>query len=114
MSPIGKGSDVVRAMKELGVSPTPEETPRFKLMGADGWIRASSKPGKLGGHRKLKIYGRLDCPSALRFIARGQYTQHRVFFKDEATAIAAGFRPCAKCLPEKYKEWKSGSERSHP
>jgi methylphosphotriester-DNA--protein-cysteine methyltransferase len=78
----------------------------FKLMGADGWIRASSKPGKLGGHRKLKIYGRLDCPSALRFIARGQYTQHRVFFKDEATAIAAGFRPCAKCMTEEYKKWK--------
>jgi methylphosphotriester-DNA--protein-cysteine methyltransferase len=79
----------------------------FLLMGSDGWIRASKTPGKLGGHRQLKIYGRLDCPSALRFIAAGHYVKHRVFFKDEATAIAAGFRPCAKCLPEKYKEWKS-------
>jgi methylphosphotriester-DNA--protein-cysteine methyltransferase len=32
--------------------------------------------------------------------------RHRVFFADEATAIAAGYRPCAVCLPERYALWK--------
>ena len=61
--------------------------------------------GTLGGHRKTRIYGRLDCPSALRAIANGGYVEHRVFFADDA-AIAAGYRPCARCMPDKYREWK--------
>ena len=59
-----------------------------------------------GGHCKLKIYGRLDCPSALRYIAKGQYVQYRVFFKDEETAIAAGYGPCRGCMKAEYKRWK--------
>lgn len=78
----------------------------YRLLGADGKTYESTTPGLLGGHKKLKIYGRLDCPSALRFIAKGQYVKYRVFFKDEETAIAAGFRPCARCMPEEYKLWK--------
>jgi methylphosphotriester-DNA--protein-cysteine methyltransferase len=58
----------------------------------------SELPGTLGGNRRLKIYGRLDCPSALRWIARGHYVRHRVFFADEATAQAAGYRPCKVCM----------------
>jgi methylphosphotriester-DNA--protein-cysteine methyltransferase len=63
--------------------------------------------GTLGGHRRTKVYGRLDCPAALRAIARGGYVRHRVFFADEAEAVAAGFRPCAVCLPEAYARWKA-------
>jgi methylphosphotriester-DNA--protein-cysteine methyltransferase len=63
--------------------------------------------GTLGGHRKTRIYGRLDCPSALRAIERGGYVAHRVFFADEAAAITAGYRPCARCLPEKYRQWRA-------
>lgn len=83
----------------------------YKLLGADGKFYESATPGILGGHRKLKIYGRLDCPSALRAIAKGQYVKHRVFFNDEETAIAAGFRPCAKCMPQKYKLWKASQSK---
>ncbi|WP_409332335.1 Ada metal-binding domain-containing protein [Trujillonella humicola] len=64
-------------------------------------------PGTLGGYRPGRLYGRLDCPSALRNIADGHHTEHRVFFADEATALAAGYRPCARCLPVEYKQWKS-------
>lgn len=78
----------------------------YSLVGADGIPYQSSKPGTLGGHRRSKIYGRLDCPGALRWIARGHYVTHRVFFRDEETAIAAGYRPCAVCLSEQYREWK--------
>jgi methylphosphotriester-DNA--protein-cysteine methyltransferase len=52
------------------------------------------------------VYGRLDCPAALRAIARGGYVAERVFFRDEAHAKAAGFRPCGACLPAKYRAWK--------
>ncbi|WP_344659756.1 Ada metal-binding domain-containing protein [Catenulispora subtropica] len=78
----------------------------WTLLGTDGRPYESPTPGTLGGHRRLRIYGRLDCPSALRHIAAGRYVRHRVFFADEDTARAAGFRPCARCLPDRYKAWR--------
>ena len=78
----------------------------FTLIGPDGKPYQSAKPGALGGHRRSRIYGRLDCPAALRAIARGGYVKYRVFFRDERHARAAGFRPCAVCLPEKYRQWR--------
>jgi methylphosphotriester-DNA--protein-cysteine methyltransferase len=82
-------------------------TRTWTLIGADGLPYASDRPGTLGGHRRSKLYGRLDCPSARRAIARGGYVRHRVFFADEPTARAAGYRPCAVCLPEPYAAWKA-------
>lgn len=81
------------------------------LLGADGRPYQSPVKGQWGGHRGSRIYGRLDCPAALRAIARGGYVRHRVFFADEATAIAAGYRPCAVCCPERYRRWKSIQKR---
>ena len=85
-----------------------EQPKKYKLLGADGKIYLSDEKGTLGGNIKAKIYGRLDCPAALSSIKRwgDAYTKSRVFFKDEETAIAAGFRPCGTCMPEKYKAWK--------
>ena len=34
----------------------------YHLIDANGKPYESDTPGTLGGHRKLKIYGRLDCP----------------------------------------------------
>lgn len=79
----------------------------YRLIGADGHVHASPEPGTLGGHRSAKLYGRLDCRSALRSIAEGGYVPDRVFFADEATAVAAGYRPCAVCLPEAYDRWRT-------
>ena len=79
---------------------------RYTLIGADRVVYQSEQPGAIGGHRAARIYGRLDCPSALRAIDRGRYARHRVFFADEATAVAAGYRPCARCLPDRYRAWK--------
>ena len=80
----------------------------YKLIGPDGKPYESTTPGTLGGYNggKKQIYGRLDCPSALRWIAKGHYVEHRVFFADEPTAIAAGYRPCGICMKERYAEWK--------
>lgn len=78
----------------------------YRLLGPDRRPYDSPVPGTLGGHRRSRIYGRLDCSSALRALAAGGYRRHRVFFADEPAARAAGFRPCARCLPERYAAWK--------
>lgn len=83
------------------------ESKVYHLIGADGKLYESTEPGTLGGHKGLKIYGRLDCPSALRHIEKGNYVKHRVFFKDEETAIKAGYRPCYYCMREKYEKWQA-------
>lgn len=83
----------------------------WRLVGADGEAYASERPGTVGGHRRQRIYGRLDCPAARRAIARGGYVANRVFFADEAAAIAAGYRPCAVCLPDRHRKWKASSGR---
>jgi methylphosphotriester-DNA--protein-cysteine methyltransferase len=57
----------------------------------------------------MKIYGRLDCPAALRAISHGGYVRYRVFFVDEETAIAAGYRPCGACCKDRYRVWKDVS-----
>ncbi|WP_369251480.1 metal-binding protein [Streptomyces sp. R41] len=81
--------------------------PTYTLRGPDNKPCRSGTPGTLGGHRRGKLYGLLDCPSALCAMARGRYVRYRVFFADEGTAIAAGYRPCAVCLPAKYQRWKA-------
>ena len=72
----------------------------------------SATPGTFGGHKKLKIYGRLDCPSARKHLAKGQYAKNRVFFLTEEIASNAGYRPCAKCMPTEYKKWKAEYEEA--
>jgi hypothetical protein len=88
----------------------------YWLLGSDGQKYERSTPGTLGGNAKAKIYGQLDCRSALASIARyGEaYTQHRVFFADEEAAIGAGYRPCGNCLHPRYAEWKKTRESLQP
>ncbi len=85
----------------------PVPTRQYLLQGPDGQPYLSPVPGRFGGHRRGRRYGRLDCPAAARALARGGYVADRVFFADESTAIAAGYRPCAACLPSRYQSWKS-------
>ena len=82
----------------------------YVLLGPDGVPYPSVTPGTFGGSRRGRLYGRLDCPSALRAIARGRYAGQRVFFADEATAVAAGYRPCAVCLPREYARRRADTE----
>ena len=84
---------------------------QYRLLDECGNDYLSAEPGKLGGYRKSKVYGRLNCKSANRAIAKGGYVSQRVFFKDEETAIRSGYRPCSKCMPEEYAEWKTKSGR---
>ncbi|WP_305955141.1 Ada metal-binding domain-containing protein [Pseudomonas sp. R4-39-08] len=79
---------------------------RWKVMDSHGKPALSSKPGQFVGHKGSKIYGRLDCPAALRALSKGGYVKDRVFFIDEQTARLAGYRPCFRCMPASYREWK--------
>lgn len=81
-------------------------TRKYRLVGTDGQVTWSTTPGLVGGNRQSRIYGRLDCPSARRALDRGGYVAMRVFFVDEATALSAGFRPCAVCMSDAYRRWK--------
>jgi len=83
---------------------------QYRLIGADGQEFLSDVPGTLGGNRRRRIYGRLDCRSAVGALATG-YAKHRVFFADEATALAAGYRPCGTCMREEYRAWVEESMR---
>ncbi len=84
----------------------------YKLIDTNGEIYLSEISGIFGGNKKLKIYGQLDCYSALSTIKRfpGSYEKSRVFFADEKTALAAGYRPCGNCLREKYREYMADSQ----
>ena len=79
----------------------------WRLIGPDGKPYLSERRGTLGGHRRGRIYGRLDGPAALRAIARGGYVRDRVFFLSEEHAQSAGYRPCAVCMRAAYMAWKA-------
>ena len=82
----------------------------YRLTGADGHLHVSDTPGALGGNGRARIYGSLDCWNARAAMRRwpGVYETHRVFFRDEQTAIAAGFRPCGHCQRAAYRVWRAG------
>jgi hypothetical protein len=44
----------------------------YTLLGADGQPYESQVQGRWGGHRRSKVYGRLDCPSAAMSAADGE------------------------------------------
>jgi methylphosphotriester-DNA--protein-cysteine methyltransferase len=69
-----------------------------------GQLIGAIKRGEItyGGGKKAKIYGLLTCKAGKRGLKK-----HRVFFKDEAEALASGFRPCGCCMWPKYRAWKA-------
>ncbi len=93
-------------------------TKHFHLIGSNGEPYESPVPGELAGNRKLKTYGLLNCGlPACGFPDRGlppNQPKIRVFFADEASAIAAGYRPCGGCLPQRYQQWKQGPQSGEP
>jgi methylphosphotriester-DNA--protein-cysteine methyltransferase len=56
---------------------------------------------KVGGNKKLRIYGTLECSSGKRM-----KIENRVFFRTEHEALEQGYRPCGHCMTEKYRQWK--------
>ncbi|MCG7501908.1 metal-binding protein [Tenacibaculum sp. Mcav3-52] len=62
------------------------------------FLKIKNKEITLGGNRRLKIYGTLQCKSGKRM-----KTQNRVFFKSKKEAIENDYRPCGHCMTDKYK-----------
>jgi hypothetical protein len=59
------------------------------------------------------IICRLHFKSRRREIMQpGRYTE--LFFLDEATALAAGHRPCAECMRTRYDAYRHAWMRAHP
>ncbi|WP_262896687.1 Ada metal-binding domain-containing protein [Fulvivirga marina] len=56
---------------------------------------------RFAGNRKLKIYGTLDCASGKRM-----KMENRVFFVSEREAVELGYRPCGRCMREKFVFWQ--------
>lgn len=65
------------------------------------WNKVQYEEVTLGGNKKLKIYGRLDCRAGKRM-----KVENRVFFENETEAIHLGYRPCAICMRKEYLLWK--------
>jgi len=86
----------------------------YVLIGRDGKPYRSATKGTIGGYSRgsTRIYGELDCKNARAWMRLGHYVPFRVFFADEETALAAGFRPCGKCMPEKYLAWKEAQRHA--
>ena len=85
----------------------------YTLLGPDGPYESPHK-GTLGGYCADKPvdrkYGTMDCPAARSAMDKGGYVERRRFFADDATAIASKYRPCGRCMPERYNEWKAGGQ----
>jgi hypothetical protein len=96
--------------------------PRQNRVTPFGDIIASSARGTLMGNRgrlhderghiRRPFLGQrwIICRLALKdwwrpVMAPGQYTE--LFFLDEATALAAGHRPCAECQPERFEHFRA-------
>ena len=109
-----KKNSLVMEQISLFLWATPEELAEkpYFITNESNRQALSSVPGTLGGHKKLKIYGKLDCPSARKHLEKGQYAKNRVFFLSEEIAINAGYRPCAKCMPQEYRKWKAEQEEA--
>jgi methylphosphotriester-DNA--protein-cysteine methyltransferase len=73
------------------------------LRDADLRINIKKQIIRLGGNRKLKIYGTLHCRSGRRM-----KRENRVFFSSENEALRLGYRPCGKCMRTQYQQWKNG------
>ncbi|MEM9316106.1 MAG: Ada metal-binding domain-containing protein [Pseudomonadota bacterium] len=68
--------------------------------------KIASREIRLGGNKRLRIYGSLDCRSGKRM-----KRENRVFFTNEHEAIACGYRPCGNCMKAAYKQWRARAEQ---
>ena len=86
---------------------------RGTLMGNRGCIHeANGTLSKRRWARKQWVICKLEFAGRHRQImAPGRYTE--LFFLDEATALAAGHRPCAPCQRVRYEEYAAAWRETH-
>jgi hypothetical protein len=89
---------------------TPE---RGTLMGNRGLLHDDRGQIRRDWRLKRWIHCVLEFKGRRRQVmAPGRYTE--LFFLDEATALAAGHRPCAECLRSRYNEYRSAWSAGNP
>ncbi|HEY0603927.1 MAG TPA: hypothetical protein VGD58_13495 [Herpetosiphonaceae bacterium] len=79
---------------------------RGRLHAADGQITRQYEVRRW-------IMCRLDYPRPTHTVMAPQHYTH-LFFLDEATALAAGHRPCSMCLHSRFKEFAAYWQTLHP
>lgn len=78
---------------------------RGSLMGNRGCLHDERGEIRRAHRGKRWIYCRLSFKGRRRELMRpGRYTE--LFFLDEATALAAGHRPCAECMRPRFDEFR--------
>jgi hypothetical protein len=85
---------------------------RGTLMGNRGCLHDAAGTIRRFHSGKRWIFCRLEFKNRRRELMQpGRYTE--LFFLDEATAFAAGHRPCAECMRKRFREfrerWAGGS-----
>ena len=65
----------------------------------------------MAGEALDRLPARVPRPAPLALLRPGRFTE--LFFLDEATALAAGHRPCAECRREDYDRFASFWRSSH-
>ncbi len=89
---------------------TPE---RGTLMGNRGLLHDEHQQIRRDWRLKRWIHCVLEFKGRHRQVmAPGRYTE--LFFLDEATALAAGHRPCAECLRARYEEYRAAWAAGNP
>ena len=87
----------------------------YTLLGADGRAVPERREGPARRQRPHQgLRHAWTAPSRSRCCAAGFEPKHRVFFADEETAIAAGFRPCGACMRARYREWRARQAAGTP
>lgn len=87
-------------MKNINKTNNTKKEKIYKFTDSNGNTYLNNNPGLPDGNKKL------NCPSAKKWIEKSYYVNNKVFFENENIAISAGYRPCAICIPDKYKIWK--------
>jgi hypothetical protein len=93
-----------------GIISTPE---RGTLMGNRGLLHDEHERIRRDWRLKRWIHCVLEFKGRHRQVMTpGRYTE--LFFLDEATALAAGHRPCAECLRSRYNEFRAAWAAGNP
>ena len=82
------------------------DSARGELMGNRGCLHDEQGRIRRFHRGKRWIYCRLEFKGRKRRLMQpNRYTE--LFFVDEATALAAGHRPCAECMRERFNEFRA-------
>jgi hypothetical protein len=82
-------------------------------MGNRGWLHDGGRTIKRPWQVRRWIICRLEFRGSHREVM-SPWTWTELFFLDEATAFAAGHRPCAQCRRAAYRHFRSLWETVHP